>query len=143
MPARTLAGQLANNFVCALVSLPDCGFQFGNETTSAHVYKVRKWRSTQRTATGSWSNAYIPDLCTLKCVITGYRVLQTYECHYNMVLDVQSFCLASEMRLTAVYNTLTVSVVNTGGELPGVTLSNGRGRSQAKTLSLANPSKEQ
>ena len=60
-----------------------------------------------------------------------------------MVLDVQSFCLASEIRLTAVYNTLTVSVVNTGGELPGVTLSSRRGKSQAKTLPLANPSEEQ
>ena len=30
-----------------------------------------------------------------------------------------------------------MSVVNTGGELPGLTLSNGRGRSQAETLPLA------
>ena len=32
---------------------------------------------------------------------------------------------------------LAMSVVNTGGELPGLTLSNGRGRSQAERLPLA------
>ena len=35
------------------------------------------------------------------------------------------------------YDISAVSVVNTGSELPGLTLSNGRGRSQGKTLSLA------
>ena len=35
------------------------------------------------------------------------------------------------------YDILAVSVVNTGGELPGLALSNGRGRSQAGTLILA------
>ena len=35
------------------------------------------------------------------------------------------------------YDILAVPVVNTGGELAGLTLSNGRGRSQAETLPLA------
>ena len=35
------------------------------------------------------------------------------------------------------YDILAMSVVNTGGELPRLTLSNGRGRSQVETLPLA------
>ena len=35
------------------------------------------------------------------------------------------------------YDTLAVSVVNTGGKLPGLTLSNGRERSQVETRPLA------
>ena len=35
------------------------------------------------------------------------------------------------------YDILAVSVVNIGGELPGLTLANGRERSQAETLLIA------
>ena len=35
------------------------------------------------------------------------------------------------------YNTLAVSVVNTGGQLPGLTFSNERGRSQVEKCLLA------
>jgi len=35
------------------------------------------------------------------------------------------------------YNILAMSVVNTGGQLPGLTFSNGRGRSQVEKRPLA------
>ena len=51
-----------------------------------------------------------------------------------MVLDVQPFCLRL---IDKQYDTLAVSVVNIGGELPRLTLSNGRERGQAEALPLA------
>ena len=76
----------------------------------------------------------IPDLCILECVITGYYKLM------NVIIMRDSVYSPSAYILNAIdkqYDILTLSVVNTGGELPGLTLSNGRGRSQAKTLPSA------
>ena len=76
----------------------------------------------------------IPDLCILECVITGYYKLM------NVIITRDSVYSPSAGVWNAIdkqYDILAVSVVNTGRELPGLTLSNGRGRSQAETLPLA------
>ena len=72
-----------------------------------------------------------PDLCILECVISGYYQLM------NVIIMQASMYSPSACVWNAIdkqYDILAVSVVNTGG---GLTLSNGRGRSQAETLPLA------
>ena len=75
----------------------------------------------------------IPDLCILERVITGYYKLM--DVIITRVTRCTALQPASETRLTSSTISWPVSVVNTGGELPGLTLSN-RGRSQAETLPL-------
>ena len=63
-------------------------------------------------------------------------LLKVYESHHTRY----SLYCPSALRLKRddkQYDILAVSVVNTGSELPGMTLSNRRGRSQAETLPLA------
>ena len=69
----------------------------------------------------------IPDLCILECVITGYYKLMSIIIERDSMHS-PSACICNV--IDKQYDILRVSseIVNTGSELPGLTLSNGRGR---------------
>ena len=67
-----------HDFTCALVLLPDCDLWFGNETTCAHAYNIRKWRPTQRTATGPLLQ---PHTFPFRCLLRDFWALMSFADH--------------------------------------------------------------
>ena len=80
---------------------------------------------TQARSTRVWSNAYTwpvhPKI--MNVIVMWYSMNSPFACVWNAI-DKQ-------------YDILAMSVVNIGGELPWLTLSNRRERGQTETLSLA------
>ena len=118
---------------CARASANQWAWHRKHVTTVTSALQVlrTKCSPTQTRNARFWSNADSRPVHLGMC--NNYYYIVTCDSMYSSsayVLNVHDW---QALR----YHILAVSVVNIGGELPGLTLANGRGRSQAETLLIA------